>query len=176
MKKVDFREYAADILKALPTGVLMTTKAEGKVNSMVIGWGNIGTTWGKPSFVAYVRESRLTRKMLEKNPEFTVNIPLGDFDKKIIAVCGTESGRDVDKIEKCGLSLTEPQEIGVPGIKELPLTLECRVLYRQLQDAAAIPQDIMDVFYPKTEGNPDISGEVDAHYMLVAEILSAYIA
>ena len=43
-KKIDLSEYAGRILEAIPKGVLLNTKAE-KFNSMVIGWGEIGTNW-----------------------------------------------------------------------------------------------------------------------------------
>ena len=90
MKKhhIDLNEYANTILKALPKGILLTTKAGQKINSMVIGWGTFGVNWSKPVFVTYVREGRFTREQLDANPEFTINVPIGDFDRKIIAVCG----------------------------------------------------------------------------------------
>ena len=85
MKKfVNAFDYAGEICKAMPQGILLTTAAEGKVNTMTIGWGTIGIEWGKPLFVAYVRDSRYTMEMLGKNPEFTVNVPLGMVDKKIL--------------------------------------------------------------------------------------------
>lgn len=86
--------------------------------------------------------------MLDKNPEFTINIPIGDFDRKIIGFCGTKSGRDIDKIKHLNLTLEEPEIISVPGIKQLPLTLECRVIYKQEQDKNVIqPKDMIN-YYP----------------------------
>ena len=41
-RNIKIEDYANDIVKALPKGILLTTKAD-KVNSMVIGWGTIGT-------------------------------------------------------------------------------------------------------------------------------------
>ena len=77
MKKyVDAFDYAGAICKTMPRGILLTTKRGDEVNTMTIGWGTIGIEWGKPVFVAYVRESRHTRKLLDETGEFTVNIPL----------------------------------------------------------------------------------------------------
>ena len=53
----------------------------------------------------------------------------------------------MDKIAKAGLTLVEPEVISVPGIQEYPLTLECRVIYRQEQDAPSLPEDIRKQFY-----------------------------
>ena len=100
MKKnpLDIIERASDILRALKKGVLVTTKAGDKVNSMVIEWGTLGFNWGRPVFVCYVRQSRFTRELLDCNPEFSINMPVGDYDKRIIRICGGQSGRDIDKV------------------------------------------------------------------------------
>ena len=85
MKKfIDPFDYAGTICKATKKGILLTTKAGEKVNTMTIGWGTIGIEWGKPIFVGYVRESRYTREMLDQNGEFTVNVPMGEIDSKIL--------------------------------------------------------------------------------------------
>ncbi len=93
-RMIDVSDYANRIMKSFRPGVLITTKAGEKINSMVIGWGTLGVIWERPVFIAYVRDCRYTREMLDKNPEFTINVPMGSFDKKILAVCGTKSGRD----------------------------------------------------------------------------------
>ena len=154
----------------MPKGILLTTKLDGKVNTMTIGWGKIGIEWGKPVFIAYVRESRYTKQMLEGNGEFTVNVPYGAFDSKILGFCGSKSGRDTDKIAEMNLTLEEPISISVPGIKELPLTLECKVIYKQKQDLSALPEDILRRYYPA-----DDSGFRDYHYAYYGEILNAYL-
>ena len=41
-KKIDIRDYAGDIIKAMRPGILLTTKVGNKVNSMTIGWGTLG--------------------------------------------------------------------------------------------------------------------------------------
>ena len=152
-------------------GILLTTKAGEKVNTMTIGWGKMGIEWNKPIFIAYVRETRFTKQMLEENGEFTVNIPYGEFDNKILSYCGTKSGRDTDKIRDLGLTLVESGEISVPGIAELPLTLECKVIYKQKQDLTQIPQSVMDRFYPVI----DESGFRDYHIAYCGEIVNAYL-
>ena len=73
-KKVNPFDHAREILESLPGGLLLTTAHDGTVNTMTIGWGALGTDWNKPVFITLVRESRFTRELLDKNPEFTVNI------------------------------------------------------------------------------------------------------
>ena len=106
-KTVDAFDYAGEICKALKKGVLITTKVDDQVNTMTIGWGHIGIEWGRPIFVAYVRETRYTREMLDNCGEFTINVPVGGYDPVILGFCGTKSGRDVNKIEALNLHLEE---------------------------------------------------------------------
>ena len=101
-KKIAVFEHMGEILNGVKNGVLITGKADGRVNSMTISWGMVGVEWGKPVFITFVRESRFTRSLLEKNGEFTVNIPLDDSAKKILGYCGAKSGRDVDKAKEIG--------------------------------------------------------------------------
>ena len=166
---IDPFDYAGEFAKHMGKGILLTTKAKGMVNTMTIGWGTVGIEWGRPMFVAYVRESRYTRQLLDENPEFTVNCPVGQIDGKILGLCGTKSGRQMDKIKELGLHTEEPVNISVPGIKELPLTLECRVVYRNPQLTQQLPQEILDRYYPEKDGVRDF------HYAYYGEIVSAYI-
>ncbi len=170
-RKVNVWDYAGKIAEAMNPGILATTKADGNVNTMTIGWGMLGVKWHRPVFILYVRESRHTKAMLDKNGEFTINVPLGEVDKKILSYCGTKSGRDTDKIADLGLTLEEPEVIQVPGIRELPLTLECKVIYKQQQDPEAIDPDIHKRNYPPFF--PD--GRSDYHTAYYGQILDAYI-
>jgi len=174
-REIEVFDYANEIIKALKTGVLLTTKADDKVNSMTISWGTLGIEWSKPIFTVFIRENRFTKLQLEKNPEFTINIPHGDFDKKILGICGTKSGHITDKIKELNLTLETPGHISVPAIKELPLTLECRVVYKQKQDEHEITEENRNTFYPQNVDSTFHGANKDYHTAYYGEILSAYI-
>ena len=108
------------------------------------------------------------KELLDKNGEFTVNVPVGDVDKKILGVCGSKSGRSMDKIKELGLHLEEGEKISVPGIKELPLTLECKVIYKQDQVMSNLRDDLWAKYYDQTDSG-------DFHTAYYAEIVSAYL-
>ena len=165
-RKIDICEYAGTIIRAMQQGILLTTKVGDKVNSMAIGWGTIGIQWEKPVFIAFVRTCRFTHDMLAGNAEFTVNVPVGEFPHKALSLLGSKSGRDMDKIAAAGLTLVEPNVISVPGIKEFPLTLECRVLYQQLQHDNKLNDELVQRFYTQQTAN---------HTAFYAEIVDAYI-
>ena len=172
MKKyIDLWEYAGQILEQVGTAALVTTKADGKVNTMTIGWGTLGVEWKKPLFTVFVRQSRYTKELLDKNGEFTINVHLKGTDRKqALGFCGSKSGRDVDKIKELDLHLEEPDVISVPGIKEFPITLECRVVYKQDQDLSKLDADKCQRYYTPGTANDD-----DYHTAYYGEVLAAYI-
>ncbi len=174
-RTIEVFDYAREITEALPKGVLLTTRAGGRVNTMTIGWGHLGVVWQQPVFIAYVREGRFTRPMLDESGCFTVSVPMGGSAAKITAFCGTRSGRNVDKIKELGLTLVEGDLVAAPAVAELPLTLECRVIYRQLQDKNAIPADILQSMYPEDKDDSNCGCNRDAHVCYYGEIVRAYI-
>lgn len=173
-KEVNVFDYAGHICQSMKKGILLTAKVGEKVNTMTIGWGTIGIEWGKPVFVAYVREGRYTRQMLDESGEFTVNIPYGDIDSKILGFCGTKSGRDTDKITECGLEPVDSDIVGAPGFRQLPLTLECRILCRKTQNIPMLPDAILNRYYPKGVDSSNPVSNEDFHIAYYGEIVNAY--
>ena len=174
-RKIDPFDYANTITKAVQSCALVTTKFGDKVNAMTIGWGMLGIEWNTPVFILFVRDHRFTKELVDASNEFTINIPLGVTSKKIFGVCGSESGRNIDKISKLGLTLETPDVISTPGIKELPLTLECKVIYKQKQDKNAITPENLAKFHPQNVDSYYHLANKDFHTAYYGEIVSAYI-
>ena len=127
--------------------------------------------WKKPLFTVFVRQSRHTKELLDRNGEFTINVPRkGTDSKKVLGFCGSHSGRDTDKITQMGLHLEAPDVISVPGIKEFPITLECRVVYKQDQDLNALDADKRLHYY-----QPGTHDDGDFHTAYYGEVLAVYI-
>ena len=168
-KEINIFDYAGEILKALPRGILLTSEAEDCVNAMTIGWGTLGIEWGTKIFTAYVRESRFTRELLDRTGEFTICVPYGENKNsqqvtKALGICGSKSGRDTDKFAESKLTLVDAEEVRSPAIKEFPLTLECRVVFQEVQQIKKI-SSAFKKFYSKD----------DPHIAYYGEILKAYI-
>ena len=169
-KEFNVLDYADKIMNGLKGGALLTAAADGKANTMSISWGMMGIEWNKVLFTTFVRLSRYTLEFLEKNGEFTVSIPVEGSPRKLISECGTTSGRDIDKAAKFGFTYVDGETVNVPAVKEFPMVLECKVVYKQLQDEKAISPDDLEKNYPK-----DASGKRDIHMAYTAEITKAYI-
>ena len=173
-EKINITEYAELITAALPKGILLNTNGE-KFNTMVIGWGAVGTCWGVPTFTVYVREHRYTKKQIDETGEFTISVPLNGPAPEINRICGWQSGREINKEQEAGLTLEAPEMTETPGIKEYPLTLECKVLYAQKQELSSIPEDIRGKMYPQDVDGTYPMANRDAHTMYIGQIVDAYI-
>ncbi len=173
-REINVFDYAETILKAMPKGILLTSAAGEKVNSMTIGWGTLGIEWGGPIFTAFIREGRYTRELLDEGDSFTVNIPLNNENKKAVGYLGVKSGRDTDKLADLGLTLVPSDEVEAPAIKEFPLTLECKVVLRQLQDKDAMAPEMMQ-WYPQDVDGSFHGANKDFHVAYYGQILKAYI-
>ncbi len=174
-EKIEITDYANQITKALRNGGILLNTNGDKFNTMVIGWGHLGTLWNRPTFHVYVRQGRYTKPQLDKTGEFTISVPLDKADPAINKICGWRSGYNINKVEEARLELEEPEVIGTPGIRQYPLTIECRVLYVQDQDLSKIPQDIRENMYPQDVDGTYPMANRDFHTMYVGEIVDAYI-
>lgn len=123
---------------------------------------------------AYIRRGRHTVSLLRETPEFTINVPREGSDKKILGYCGSRFGRDTDKIADLGLTLVEPQAVSVPAIEEMPLTLECRVLYMQPQVIADLKPEEQK-WYPQDKPSTAGGSNKDEHIIVYGEIVAAYL-
>jgi len=116
---------------------------------------------------------------LEAGLEYCYDDPEVDGRKEqAIIMCkkmGTKSGWKIDKARESGLTL-EPSEVnGVSGIKEFPLTIECKVVYQSLQALADIRTDNVAQLYPSDVEDDLKSRNSRPHDVYYGEILSAYI-
>ena len=174
-KAINVLDYADKILNGVKGGVLLTAKADGRANTMAISWGTLGIEWGRVIFTTFVREGRFTRGLLEKNAEFTISIPMEGSPKKLIGLCGSKSGRGTDKEKEFGFTYIDGEKVSVPAVKEFPLVLECKVVYKQTQEKSAMQEDDRAKFYPEDVGSENCGANRDTHIAFSGEIVAAYI-
>ena len=144
-------------------GTLLCAGNKSKANAMTIGWGTLGTLWGKPVLTVYVRSDRYTHRFMEECPYFTV---MKFSENKVVDYMGTHSGSDGNKASALGLHIAYTQH-GAPYYKEADEVIECRTLFaRPLQKDGyrdALPHD----FY----ADPSTKGHVHTEY--IGEIVGA---
>lgn len=97
-----------------------------RVNAMTASWGCMGVLWNKPICVCFIRPQRHTFTLAEQNERLSLAF-LGDGYREALKLCGTKSGRDLNKPEAAGLHTSALD--GVPIIEEAELLLIGRKLY-----------------------------------------------
>lgn len=164
LKKIPYNKYLKDALEQLPKGAFLTTKKDGIVNTMTIGWGTVGVMWGRPVFVVGVRPSRHTYEMIDNDTEFTVSIPLNQKMKAQLGFCGSKSGRDMNKFDECEITAIEAKEVDIPIIKECELHYECKVVSKHQLISEYMDNTIVERHYPEGDFHMIFYGEIKACY------------
>ena len=129
-KTIDHAAYYDKVMETMiRQGLLLGSyDSAGKANVMTIGWGAMGTVWGVPAWVVLVRPSRYTYQNIEHSGCFTVNVPADDLSLAC-AVCGSRSGRDVDKFAEAELTHEKGSTVLAPVVGQCPLVYECQVVH-----------------------------------------------
>lgn len=145
-----------------PGGVLLVVGDADRANMMTISWGTFGIMWGRPIMMVMVRPVRHTWSFLQSSPEFTVNWMHEEWEDAL-RICGTQSGRDIDKFAATGLTAVPGGVVATPVIAQSELSLECRALcHTDLQPEQFLDPTLHDMYPNK-----------DFHGLFFGEILAA---
>ena len=125
MKKEIFKEAFTPILHPYQATVITTISKSGKPNAIAIAW-IIPVSINPPTLAFAIRKSRYSYKLLKENPEFVVNIPTANY-KKAVALIGTVSGKNRNKIKEAGLETESAKTVSPPVITNFPAHIECKV-------------------------------------------------
>lgn len=159
-KEINCLELSTEILNQLIKGAFLTVKSGEKINTMTISCGSLGSLWMKPMFTVMVRCSRYTHELIENAESFAVNFPLNEQLKNELTICGTQSGRNMNKIKECKLSLKDGNLSNTMIIDECDLCLECKIVYKQLVDENALCKEIKSSIYPNNDYHVFYFGEI----------------
>ncbi len=125
--------------------------------------GRAGGALGAPMATCYIRPQRYTREFVDREEYFT----LAFFDeehRKALALCGSKSGREVDKVRECGFTV-KTAECGAPYFEAVPSWYwSGRTAVAQPMDPDRMPEDVKEKWYP---------GQ-DYHILYLGEIVEAY--
>lgn len=135
--------------------------AAGDYNAMTVGWGSLGTMWGKPFAQVVVRPGRHTHGFMERHDSFT----LCAFPQKYrpaLQLLGQRSGRDGDKIVAAGLTPVPAAGVAAPGYAEAELVIACRKIYWQDMEPAHFLDPAIAGNYPRQDYHRIYFGEIVA--------------
>lgn len=138
--------------------MLITAGTGEACNTMTASWGGLGVLWNAPVATCYVRPQRYTKEFLDREEYFTLSF-FGEAYRKALGVCGSKSGRDVDKVKECGFTV-KTAECGAPYFEEAELVIVCRKRFAQDFDPANIPGDVKEKQYPNEDYHTMYIGEI----------------
>lgn len=164
LTKIDPKTIQDNVFSTIGSDwLLITAGTKERCNTMTASWGGLGVLWGRNVATVYIRPQRYTYEFVEQSDCFTISV----FDESwrdALNLCGTKSGRDVDKIKECGFTVVEG-EGGAPYFEQARLVLVCRKLYWQDMD----PDHFLD---PEIDSR--FYAQKDYHRIYVGEIVEAY--
>jgi len=106
-----------------PVVLVTCVDPQGRPNIITLAW--VGTLCSDPPMLGLgIRPQRCSYRLIEGSGEFVVNIPTTGMLREV-DLCGTVSGKDVDKFSEAGLSPEPAEKVRPPLIRECPVNLEC---------------------------------------------------
>jgi len=155
--KLEGENFFADIGKEW---MLVSAKSDisGRANMMTASWGGIGVLWNKPVCMCVIRPQRFTYGIIEESDCICFNF-MGEKYREELNLCGKASGKDIDKIEKCGLELIEDDGAAYFAQSRMVIVGK-KLYYSDLQPEGFVDKSLIEKNYP---------GQ-DFHRMYVCEI------
>jgi flavin reductase (DIM6/NTAB) family NADH-FMN oxidoreductase RutF len=160
-----YGKSATEFLEQLARGAFLTVRdRRGRVNTMTIGWGSLGYMWSRPILTVLVRPSRYTYELIEDAEDFTVSLPLAGRLTEALELCGSRSGRDLDKFAAFGLTAVPGRTVKSPVIGGCDLYYECSLLQKQTLDPVLTAPSVRRDCYPDGDLHTLYFGLVEATY------------
>lgn len=162
MREISPFELNDNIFKTIGKDwTLVTAGNEENYNTMTASWGSVGIMWNKPTAFTFIRPQRYTYEFIEKNEYYTLSV-YGEEYRKALTVCGTKSGRDIDKAKETGLTPVFTEK--APYFEQARLVLVCRKMYAQdLNEQSVIDESVKSLY------------DNDYHRMYVSEIVKVLV-
>lgn len=108
-----------------PVFIIAAYDENGKANAMNAAWGGISE---ENQIAICISAGHKTTKNIEYSKAFTVSMATAQYVSECDYV-GIASGNDErNKMEKAGFHTVKSEFVNAPVIKELPMTLECKLI------------------------------------------------
>jgi flavin reductase (DIM6/NTAB) family NADH-FMN oxidoreductase RutF len=121
MKRRITADEAQDCFSGFP--VVLGTVGGTKDNIITLAMCHVFSF--RPPYIGVgIGPKRFSHGLFKASQDFAVNIP----DRKLLKqteICGSKSGRRVDKFEASGLTREKASKISAPLIAECPVNIEC---------------------------------------------------
>ena len=103
--------------------VLLTAQYRGQPNVMAAAWVT-PVSFRPPMVAVAISPTDHTHYLIGKSQEFVVNVPARPLADPVM-ICGSASGRDVDKFARAKLTAEAGRRVTVPWVSECLAHMEC---------------------------------------------------
>ena len=127
--------------------VLVTASSSEKSNLASVEW--ITPVADKPPTLALsLANTSLTLDLICSSMDFVVAFP-GEKMRDAVALCGSTSGKYIDKFEEAHLTQGRAKRVSAPLVLEAAANIECKVLsYTNAGDHTVVIGEIVEVHLP----------------------------
>lgn len=106
--------------------VLVSASSAEKTNVTAVEW--ITPVSEKPAMLAFsLGNNSLTLDLISASMEFVVAVPTEKL-KDAVVLCGSTSGKYIDKFEEARLTQVRAKKVSAPLIMEAAANIECRMI------------------------------------------------
>ncbi len=159
-RKIDAKEIEGNIFELIrDRWMLVTAGDKSGYNTMTANWGGAGVLWSKFVTFTFVRPQRYTRGFMDAGDYYTLSF-YNEKYKPQLNLCGTKSGRDIDKVKETGFTPAFA-DCGAPYFEEAELVIVCKKIY-------------FDDFKPENFLQPEIEkmySDGDYHRIYIGDII-----
>ncbi len=123
MKEINASEISKNVIQMIKKDWMLVGAGEDKFNMMTDSWGMMGHLWNKDVMNVYVRPQRYTYEFMENNDTFSCSF-FDESYRDALKLCGSKSGRDINKAEACGFTTKFIEH--APVFDQAACTIICR--------------------------------------------------
>ncbi len=128
--------------------LLTSTNKNGKDNVMACAWATPASE-EPPRVIVCVSKEHYTAELILETGEFAINIPTKDM-VKAIWICGSKSGRKIDKFKEAKLKKLQASKVSAPLIEGCAGFIECKL--KDVIDAGECHAFLADVVSCTVDG------------------------
>ncbi len=157
-KEITSREIKKNLINAIANEwMLIAAGDKNGYNMMTASWGFVGEMWGSDTAIAMIRPQRYTMEFVDKKDYYTLSF-YGD-NKDIHKICGSMSGRNVNKTELTGLTPLFSDD--TVYFEEANLVLICKKQYvGELKEAEFIDKEPLK-WYENKDFHKTVFGKIE---------------
>lgn len=165
LRELSVKEFSANPFQLIGEDwMLITAKKGNQVNTMTASWGGMGVIWNRKVAYVFIRHSRFTKEFIDASDSFSLTFFDTSIHRPTLAYLGAVSGRDENKIEKAGFTVTQIDDI--PYFEEANTVLLCKKLSKHpLSKDGMLDETILPQFY----------ADDDYHDMYIGEIVKVFV-